>query len=256
MRPIWTGGISFGLIYIPVSLYTATESVEIDLDLLSKKNLSPIRYARMEEKSGQEVAWKDVVKGYKHKKGDYVVLEQEDFEKVQLHRSKTIEIECFVDEEQIDTKFFEKPYYLEPQDGTEKTYALLVKALKDSKKVGIAEFIFKNREHLCALKAEDNMLVLIQMRYESEIRPSDSLNIPKRVEVKEKELKLAIDLIENMEEKFNPKDYKDDYITALKKIIDAKAKNKTVKVRKEQPKPTDVSDLMVALEKSLIAMKK
>lgn len=256
MRPIWTGGISFGLIYIPLSMYTATESVEIDLDLLSKKNLSSIRYARIDEKTGKEVPWKDVVKGYKYNKGDYVILEPDDFDKVALHRSKTIEIDCFVDEDQIDTKFFEKPYYLEPADGAEKTYSLLVEALKKSKKVGVAEFIFKNREHLCAVKAEDDMLMLIQMRYETEIRDAKNLNIPKRSEPKEKELKLAVDLIENMTEKFDPSDFKDDYISSLKKIIEAKAKHKKVKIsQKAQPKSTEVSELMDALQKSLAEIK-
>src|SRR5690242_19878129 len=149
MRPIWTGGISFGLIYIPVNLFTATQAVELDLDLLSKKDKSPIRYARIDTHTGKEVAWKDVVKGFEYGKGDYVVLEEDDFDKVAIHRSKTIEIECFVNEDEIDSKYYEKPYYLEAGSGAEKTYALFAEALRKSKKVGIAEFVFKNKEHLC-----------------------------------------------------------------------------------------------------------
>lgn len=178
MKPIWSGGISFGLIYIPVNLYTATNPVELDLDLLSKNDLSPIRYARIDTKTGKEVAWKDVVKGFQFEKGDYVVLDEADFAKADMQRSKAINIECFVQEAEIDAKYFEKPYYLEPAEGAEKTYALLVDALSKSGKVGIAEFIFKNREHLCALQPEGNVLILNQMRYESEIRELTGLKIP------------------------------------------------------------------------------
>lgn len=251
MRPVWTGGISFGLIYIPVNLYTAVTSVSIDLDLLSKKDLSPIRYARIDKKTGKEVPWKDVVKGYEYKKGDYVVLDNEDFEKIELHRSKTIEISSFVNKKEIDPVYYEKPYYLEPDKGAEKTYFILLQALKKSNKVGIAEFIFKNREHVCSISAEGNILQLNQMRYESELRDIHDLQIPKRVEVKEKELDLATKLIDAMTEKFDPKDYSDDYIGALKKIIESKKHHKTIHVSKSAPKPTDISEIMKELEKSL-----
>ncbi len=253
MRPIWTGGISFGLIYIPVNLFTATQEVALDLDLLSKKDKSPIRYARIDVKTGKEVAWKDVVKGFEFSKGDYVILDETDFDKVEIHRSKTIDIECFVKESDIDSKYYEKPYYLEPANGAEKTYALFAKALQKSKKVGIAEFVFKNKEHLCALKFDGDILVLNQLRYDSEIREIKDLSLPKSYEVKEKELDLAMDLIENMTEQFNPEQFKDDYINGLKKVIEAKSKNKTVKVEKatEQPKATDMNELMESLKKSL-----
>lgn len=252
MRPVWTGGISFGLIFIPVNLYTATSSVEIDLDLLSKKDLSPIRYARINKTTGKEVPWKDVVKGFQVKKGDYVVLDDEDFDKVALHRSDTIEISSFVNKEDIDPVYYEKPYYLEPGKGAEKTYYILVQALKKSGKVGVSEFIFKNREHLCSISVEGNMLQLNQLRYESELREVSELKIPRKIEVKEKEIDLATKLISAMSEKFDAKDYKDDYINALQKIIDAKRKHKTVKVKQSKAsKPTDVSEIMKQLEESL-----
>lgn len=252
MRPIWSGGISFGLIYIPVNLFTATQAVQIDLDLLSKKDKAPIRYARIDTKSGKEVAWKEVVKGFEYSKGDYVILDEEDFDKVEIHRSKSIEIECFVDEDEIDSKYFEKPYYLEPDKGADKTYALFAKALQKSKKIGIAEFVFKNKEHLCALKFDGEVLVLNQLRYDSEIREIKGLNLPKSYEVKPKELELAEDLIEKMTEKFKPNEYKDDYVESIKKIIEAKAKHKTIKVEKaEKPEATDMSELMESLKKSL-----
>lgn len=253
MRPIWTGGISFGLIYIPVNLFTATQEVALDLDLLSKKDKAPIRYARMDTKSGKEVAWKDVVKGFQVTKGDYVILDEEDFDKVEVHRSKTIDIECFVKEEDIDSKYYEKPYYLEPANGAEKTYALFAKALEKSGRVGIAEFVFKNKEHLCALKFDGDILILNQLRYDSQIREIKGLSVPKSYEIKPKELELAMDLIEKMSEKFKPGEFQDDYIDSLKKIIQAKSKNKTIKVDKElsQPKATDMDELMESLKKSL-----
>jgi len=253
MRPMWSGGISFGLIYIPVNLFTATEEIALDLDLLSKKDKAPIRYARIDTKSGKEVAWKDVVKGFEFNKGDYVILEDEDFDKVEIHRSKTIEIECFVKESDIDSKYYEKPYYLEPADGAEKTYALFAKALQKSKKVGVAEFVFKNKEHLCVLKFDGDILILNQLRYDTQIRDIKGLNLPKSFDVKEKELDLAMDLIEKMTEKFEPGQFQDDYINGLKKVIEAKSKNKTVKVDKDakQPKATNMDELMESLKKSL-----
>lgn len=252
MRAIWTGGISFGLIYIPASLYSATQSVQLDLDMLSKKGNAPIRYARIDTKTGKEVAWKDIVKGYQYSKGDYVILDNDDFDKVDIKKSKSIEIDAFVDKDEIDPIYFDKPYYLEPDKGADKTYALLVKALKDTNKVGVAEFVLRNREHLCILKAEGNMLILNQMRYEDEIRDSKELDIPKKIEIKEKELDMAKMLIKTMEDKFDIGEYKDDYIAGLKKIIEAKKKGKTVKVRTMKPQSaTKADDLMEQLKKSL-----
>lgn len=252
MRPIWTGGISFGLIFIPVKLYSATESISIDLDLLSKKDLNPIRYARIDTETGKEVAWKDVVKGYEFKKGDYVVLENEDFEKIALHRSKTIEIESFVDKDEIDPVYYEKPYYLEPDKGADKTYFLLMEALKKTNKVGIAEFIFKNREHLAAIEATDGMLKLSQLRYESELREASQLDIPKKINVKEKELDLAVKLINEMADDFKASNYTDDYMKALKKIIDLKKSKKPIKIKNEKAQSaTDISEVIKELEKSL-----
>lgn len=255
MRSIWSAGISFGLIYIPINLYSAVKTVSLDLDMLSKKDLSPIRYARIDTETGKEVPWKDVVKGFEYSKGDYVILTDEDFEKVDIHKNKTIEIDSFVDADEIDPIYFEKPYYLEPSKGAEKTYALFVKALKKSNKVGIAEFVLRNREHLCVLKPEGNMLILNQMRYESEIRPTDSLEIPKKANIKEKELEMATALIETMSEKFDPSEYKDDYINGLKKIIEAKKHKRKVKGPTKAPKATKTTDLMQQLMKSLEVVK-
>lgn len=252
MRAIWKGGISFGLIYIPVGLYSATEPVQIDLDMLSKKDLAPIRYARIDTKTGKEVAWKDIVKGFEYKKGDYVIIDENDFDKVDIKKSSSIEIQCFVNDDEIDPKYFEKPYYLEPVKGAEKTYALLVKALEKSKKVGVAEFVLRNRERLCILKPDKGMLILNQMRYEDEIRSPEDLNIKKDAKIQKNELDMAISLIDQMSDEFKSTDYKDDYIKGMKKLIEAKAKNKKVKIDKYTPqKATEVSDLMEQLKKSL-----
>ncbi len=257
MRPIWKGGISFGLIYIPINLYSATQSVQLDLDYLSKKDLAPIRYAKIDTKTGKEVAWKDVVKGYEYKEGDYVILDETDFEKANIKKSETIEIVSFVDSDEIDTKYFDKPYYLEPEKGAKKTYALLREALKKANKVGIAEFVLRNREHLVVLKPEGDMLLLNQLRYESEIRSPEDLEVPGKEELKEKELAMAMDLIDTMTDKFDPKDFKDDYIKDLKKIIDAKAHKRTFKVEKDyKPTPTEIKDLLGQLQKSLAEVKK
>jgi len=253
MRPIWTGGISFGLIYIPVKLYSATQSVQIDLDMLSKKDLAPIKYARIDSETGKEVPWKDIVKGYQYSKGDYVILTDEDFEKVDIHKSKSIEISSFVDRDEIDPIYFDKPYYLEPDKEAGKTYELLVQALKKSNKVGVAEFVLRDREHLCILKPEGNVLILNQMRYESEIKPSSNLEIPKGADISEKEMKMAQTLIDSMSDKFDAGDYRDDYINGLKKIIEAKKHHKSVKSPAKAPKATKSSDLMEELRKSLEA---
>lgn len=252
MRPIWSGGISFGLIFIPVKMYSAVESVQLDLDMLSKENLAPIRYARMDTKTGEEVEWDDIVKGFEVKKNKYVVLDEEDFEKATITKSDAIEIEAFVDAEQIDPMLFTQPYYLEPTKPGRKTYALLRDALKKSGKVGVAEFVFRNREHMCALIPEDDKLILNQMRYATEIRDAKDLEIPGRVDYSKAELETAQELIEKLTEKFDPEEFKDDYTGTLKKIITAKAKGKTINIAKPaKHEATDEKDLLEKLKASL-----
>lgn len=252
MRPVWSGGISFGLIYIPVKMYSATKPVELDLDMLSKKDKAPIRYARIDSSTGKEVAWKDIVKGYEYKKGDYVILDDADFEKADMEKSDSISIDAFVEEEDIDPIYFEKPYYLEPDKGAKKTYALLRDALKKSGKVGVAEFVLRNREHLCVIKPDHNLLVVNQMRYSEEIRDSGDLEIPGKSEASKQEIEVATELIEKMTERFDIRDYKDNYIDKLKDLITAKAKHKPIKVSKaKKSEPTELSELMEKLRASL-----
>lgn len=253
MRPIWRGGISFGLIYIPVKLYSASQDISIDLDLLTKDEHDPIRYARINTHTGKEVPWKDVVKGYEHEEGEYVVLDNKDFDKVATEKSETIDIVSFIDVDEIDPDLYDKPYYLEPDKGAKKTYALLLDAMKKKNKAGVAEFILRNRENLTLLRADKDILMLNRLRYTNEIRPSDDLDLPGKQEFAQKEVDMASKLIDEMTEKFDPATFKDDYIKELHKIIEAKAKNRKylAKEKAEKPEPTEISQIIDQLEKSI-----
>ncbi len=256
MRPIWSGTISFGLVNIPVKLLSAVQQESLDFDMLSKKDMAPIRYARIDSKTGKEVPWKEIVKGYEYSKGKYVVIEDEDFEKARPEKSKSIDISQFVKEEDIDTILYEKPYYVIPAKGAEKSYRLLVKALEETSSVGIAEFMLRNRMHVCALKAYDDILLLNQMRYQEEIKTLPEVE-GKNVKISPKEIQLAVKLIEQLSEKFDPEIFKDTYVDELEKIIKAKAAGKKIKVVSEPKKSTAaVKDLMSVLKQSLQNNKK
>lgn len=247
-RSLWSGTISFGLVNIPVKLQSAVQSEELPLHMLAKKDMAPIKYARIDAKTGKEVDWKDIVKGYEYAKGKYVVVEDEDFEKASPQKSKSIDIVQFVKAEEIDPIYFEKPYYLLPGKGGEKTYRLLVKALEEAGTVGIAEFMLRNREHVCAIKPYKGLLLLDQMRYEEEIKEVPSLDSGR---VAEKELQLALKLIEQLTETFNPAAFKDNYIASLKKVIKAKAAGKHIRIAEPEERSATVKDLMEVLKQSL-----
>ena len=252
MRPIWSGSISFGLVNIPVKLVSAVQSEEIDFDMLSKKDMAPIRYARIDTKTDQEVPWKEIVKGFQYAKGKYVIVEEEDFQKASPEKSKSIDIVQFVKQEEIDPILYEKPYYIIPAKGGEKAYRLLLKALDKSGTIGIAEFMLRNREHVCAVKAHNDVLLLNQMRYQEEIREVPEVEAPAKEKITEKELELAMKLVEQLTEKFNPAAFKDTYISELKKIIKAKAAGKQIRIAEEPKKTTGaVKDLMEILKQSL-----
>jgi len=251
MRSIWSGSISFGLVNIPVKLGSAIESgKEIDFDMLSKKGLSPIRYVRIDSETGKEVAWKDIVKGYQYAKGKYVVITEEDFAKASPEKSKTIDLIQFVKEEEIDTIYFEKPYFITPDKGAGKSYQLLLKALEESGTIGLAEFMLRNRVHLCAIKPYKGVLLINQLRYHEAIREAPEL--AKEEKITQKEVQLAVKLIEQLTEKFNPAAFKDTYVAELKKVIKAKAAGKNIRIADQPKKPTGaVKDLMEELKKSL-----
>jgi len=255
MRALWSGAISFGLVNIPVKLYSGVGGDPIDFDLLRKTDLSPIRYARIAVEDGKEVEYKNIVKGYAYEKGKYVVLTDKDFEKLNSERTKTIEILDFVKEEEVDSIYYEKPYYLEPEKGSEKAYVLLANALKESKKLGLAKYVLRNREHLGALKNRDGLIVLNQMRFEQDIRPTSALNIPP-INPSKKENEMALELINQLTRPFIPATYKDTYVAELKKIIEAKARGKVLKVAASKKSQAKVKDLMTVLKESIKAGKK
>lgn len=253
MRALWTGALSFGLINIPMKLYSATREHEgISFDMLHKKDLSPIRYARICKSDGQEVPYEDIVKGYQYQKGDYVVLSEEDFKRADVKKAKSIDIVDFVDESEIDPMYYDKPYYLEPGKGADKAYVLLRESLKKSKKVGIARYVFHNRGHIGILKPHNQVIVLNQLRYESEINKPSQLHIPESAKMTKQEVTVALKLIDQLTSHFQPEEYHDTYTEELKEIIAEKAKGKKPRaVKAKEPKVTDVKDIMRMLKESL-----
>lgn len=251
-RPIWTGTIAFGLVNIPVKLFSAISSSTLELDMLDKKDKSHIRYKRVNENTGKEVAWGNIVKGYKLN-GNYIVLEDKDFEQAAAEKTKRIEITSFVQEEEIDPIYYETTYYLEPDPKDQKPYALLRDAMKKSGVVGMGSFVMRNKEQLCVIKVLKNALVLSKIHFEDEIKPLDEFKIPTAaVKVTPAETKMAVALIESMKAPFDISEYKDKYTIQLLKFIENKAKGKKMAPAKTVKKiPEDVSDLLAQLKASL-----
>ena len=252
MRSIWTGAISFGLVNIPVKLGSAIETTEsLNFDMLSKKDMGKIRYARIDTKTEKEVPWKDIVKGYEYAKGKYVIISDDDFKKASPEKSSTIDIIQFVKEAEIDPIYYEKPYFLTPDKGAHKSYHLLIKALEETKTVGLAEFMLRNRMHICALKVHDGILMLNQMRYHEEIREVPDVEKSKGEKITAKEVGLAVKLVHQLTKKFNPAAFKDTYVSELKKVIKAKAAGKAVHIAEPKKATATVKDLMSVLKQSL-----
>ena len=252
MRAIWSGSISFGLINIPVKLHSAVQTESLDLDMLNKEDLAPIRFARIDTQTGEEVDFKNIVKGYQYAKGKYVVITDEDFEAAAPQKSKSIDIVQFVKSEAIDPVYFEKPYYIVPAKGAEKSYHLLLQALEKADAAGLAEFMLRNREHVCAIRAYNGTLILAQMRYQEELKAAPEVALPKKDKITGKELELALKLVEQLTDDFNPAAFKDDYMAAIKKVIKAKAAGKKIRIAEpKEEKTAKVKDLMQMLKKSL-----
>ena len=252
MRSLWSGAISFGLINIPVKLYSASKARPLNFKLLQKHSQCEISFQRICKNNHKEVPYEDIVRGYAVKPGEYVILEDKDFEKAKVEESREIDIVSFADEKEIDPKFYEKPYYLEPDKKALKAYSLLREVLQKSGKVGIAKFVMRDKQHLAAIKTQDNVLVLNQLRFVDEIRPAKELDIPKAREFSKKELGIAEKLVDQLTEKFKPEDYKDTYTDKILEIIRAKAKGVKPKVKQENDEPKgEVFDLMAALKASL-----
>lgn len=224
----------------------------INLDMLHKEDHEPIRYARICRKDGQEIAWDDIVKGYEYREGDYAVLTQKDFDKANPRKTQTVDIKQFCDAPEIDIRYFEKPYYLEPVKGGEKAYALLREALEKSGKVAIVNFVIHEREHLGALVPLGRALILNQMRYPTDLRSGDNLTLPADTDVSERELEIALKLIKQETKHFVPEDFHDTYTEELEEIIKAKAKGqKAIHKPTTAPHNTTPADLMASLKASL-----
>ena len=251
MRAMWSGSISFGLVNIPVKLFSGSESNTLDLDMLRKNDLCPIKYLRVCKTDNKEVPYEEIVKGYEYSDGEYIVLTDKDFENASLEKTHLIDILDFVDEKEIDTRYFEKPYYLEPDKTGTKAYALLREALKRSGKVGIASYVLRNRGSLGVVKALDDLLVLNQIRFQNEIRNPSELKLPTGENLREQEVELALSLIGQLTTKFDPTKYRDAYLDDLKKVIEQKAQGKEPKPQEKAPKPGMVIDMMALLKESL-----
>ncbi|MEC7783999.1 MAG: Ku protein [Bacteroidota bacterium] len=254
MRSIWNGSISFGLVSIPIKMYSGSEDRKLDLDMLDRHDNARIRYKRINEDTGKVVEWKDIVKGFKQDDG-YVVLEKEDFEQANLKKSKTIDIEEFIDEAEVADVLFKKPYFLEPQKEGGKSYNLLRNALKKTKKLGVGTFVMRQKEHLSLVGVYNAALVLHVIRFEDEIRDPGELKLSK-TKVSKKEVDMAISLIENYTEAFDLTKYKDVYNDQLMKIIKSKSTGKVKEPQKFETKPTPAKDLMAQLKASLEKKKK
>jgi DNA end-binding protein Ku len=255
MRAIWKGSISFGLVNIPIALYPATRKEELKFRLLRGTDLSPVNYKRVAEKDGKEVPWNQIVKGYEYEKGKYVVLKDDDFQRVDLEATQTVDIQDFVDQSEIDPMFFYKPYYLEPQKGGDKAYVLLRDTLKKTGKVGIAKVVIKTRQYLAGVKAEDDVLVLELMHFAEELAEADKLNVPRKLEPAKREIDMATALVNSMSSKWDPTKYRDDYRDALMEVIEEKVeaggKEIEEKPKKKAPPSTKVIDLVAVLQESL-----
>lgn len=250
MRSIWKGAISFGLVNIPVKLYSATQQSNVSLDMVDKKDHARIRYVRVNENTGKEVPWEQIGKAYKLD-DEYIVLEDEDFEKAAPEKSKIIEVNNFVDEKDIDTIYFENSYYVEPEKSGAKAYALLREALHKSGKVGVAQFVMRTAATLTVLKPKGDILVLSKLRFAEEIRSTDELVVPPKTDVKPAELKMALTLIDQYSTEFDITEFKDEYAAALKQVIEAKASGKMPKVKKLKVTASKSQDLMEQLKASL-----
>src|SRR5688572_5493657 len=247
MRAIWKGSISFGLVNIPIGLYPATRKEDISFRQLRADDLSPIRYKRVADADGEEVPWEKIVKGYEYEKGQFIIVKDEDFEKAMPEATQSIDITEFVDLSEIDPMFFDKPYYLEPQKGGKKAYALLRETLKETGKVGIARVVIKTRQHLAAVKPKEDALVLELMHFPEEVLEPAGLDLPREEKLGKKEMDMAKSLVETMTGEWNPEEFHDDYREKLLKIIEAKVANggKAVAGPKvKAKKATNVVDLV------------
>jgi DNA end-binding protein Ku len=253
MRPLWKGAISFGLVSIPVSLYPATRREELKFRMLRKSDLSPINYKRVAEADDKEVPWDQVVKGYEYEKGKYVVLKEEDFRRVDVEATQTVDIINFVPLKEVDPLLFYKPYYLEVGKGGQKAYVLLRDALVEVGRIAIAKVVIRTREHLAAVKPQDSGLVLELMHFPGELLDASEFKAPSLKSVGKSEMRMAMQLIESMATPWDPEKYTDEYREALKELIEEKIEHgdKATPAPAARKKPSNVVDLVSILQKSI-----
>ena len=257
-RSLWKGAISFGLVNVPVELHSAKKrAAELDMTMLDKRDLAPVGYQRVNKATGKEVAWGDVVKGYEYKDDKYVVLSDEDFRRANPEASRTVDILAFVELADIEPQYFETPYYLKPEKRGEKAYALLRETLQKARKAGVASVVIRTKQYLAALVAQDDLLVLNTLRYAEELKAPSELEVPK-AKVTPKELDMALRLVDDMADKWQPAKYKDTYRDDLLKRIKEKVKagqtEELTEPEKDAARPAkgaDVIDLMALLKKSV-----
>ena len=265
-RSIWKGDISFGLVSIPVSLVSTEENNDIHFHLLNSKTKSRVRYQRIDEDTGKEVAWNEIVKGYEYEKDNYLIVNEKDFEKASPELFKTIDIEEFVDINEIDTLYYTKPYYLVPEGKNKKAYVLLREALKSTNKVGVAKTLLRSKEYLSLILPHDNTLLLYLIHFQDEIRPEEEINIPKNdlksYKISDKEVKMAMDLIKDMSSSWEPEKYHNEYRESLQKWLDqqsaalTKPGKKTTKPLKDNSAVVDfISLLKGSMKKNKIVSK-
>ena len=243
-RPIWKGIISFGLVNIPVVLYSAESTNEIDFDLLDRRDFSPVRYRRVNAKTGREVVWNNIIKGYQYEQGRYVALTDKDFKDANVEATQSIDISDFVDATEISPVYFEKPYHLAPLKNGQRAYELLRQVLDRTQKVAIAKIVIRTRQHLAALLPQGPQLVVVLLRFSHELRDPKQLAVPETIsqgaKINVREVKMAEQLVESMVSKWEPAKYRDTYHEDLLKLIDKKIKSGKTKVIEPVSKPTEV----------------
>lgn len=254
MRSIWKGSLGFGLVSIPVKLYSAVQTSSLDFDMLDGRDHSRIRFSRVNETTHKEVPYDKIVKGYKLN-DDYVIMDEQDFADASPEKSKVVEIESFVDIADVNPMFYETSYYTEPDSKNNKAYALLVQALQKSKKAGLARFVLRSKESLCIVHPIDRVLVITRIRFGQEIRSTEELNISDSVTINKKELDMGLALIDQYAEKFEVSKFKDEYNDELLKIIQAKSKGKRATIKKLKPQKATGDDLYEQLMQSLATKK-
>jgi DNA end-binding protein Ku len=249
---MWKGSLAFGLVNIPIELYSATRDHRPKFRLLHAKDEAPIRYERVCQSEGKPVGWEDLVKGYEYEKGQFVVVTKDDFKTAAVEKTKTIDIIDFVDPKEIDERYFETPYYLQPAKGAERSYALLREAIRESGKLGVAKIILRDTQHLAAVEAIGDALVLTMMRFADELADLRDFRFPKAEGLRPAELKMAMQLIDSLSAEWKPEKYTDEYRDNLMKVIQAKLKGRRPKLQeRETPQSAEVVDLMARLRASL-----